>query len=101
MIGENGKLLKPGDVCKILNGFSSIFKGALTFYVGKSGVLKKTGEFCFMISEEPNLSYPKPQIKTSNEESHAPSSHKHHSGEFLKNNILQVSIQNTYLKFQH
>ncbi|OQV18101.1 putative SOSS complex subunit B1 [Hypsibius exemplaris] len=60
VIGDAGQFLKPGDVCKVLNGFCSIFKGALTFYVGKSGTFKRTGEFCFLISEEVNMSLYKP-----------------------------------------
>ncbi|XP_055336726.1 SOSS complex subunit B1-like [Paramacrobiotus metropolitanus] len=56
VIGDNGKCLRPGDICRVYNGFATVFKGALTFYVGKGGQLRKTGEFCFPICEEPNMS---------------------------------------------
>ena len=65
IIGDAGRHLKPGDICKVLNGFCSMFKGALTFYVGKSGTFRRTGEFCFLTTEELNMSVQKtPQSVT-------------------------------------
>ena len=58
VIGDAGGYLRPGDICKVLNGFCTMFKNALTFYVGKQGTFRRTGDFCLVISEEINMSTP-------------------------------------------
>lgn len=67
VIGDAGGFLRPGDICKVLNGFCTMFKNALTFYVGKQGTFRRTGDFCFVISEEINMSDPTtklPEVST-------------------------------------
>ncbi|XP_055328879.1 SOSS complex subunit B2-like [Paramacrobiotus metropolitanus] len=56
LFGEEGQHLKPGDICRLLRGYCAMFKTYLTVYVGKGGDLKRIGEFCFPICEEPNMS---------------------------------------------
>ncbi|OQV18527.1 putative SOSS complex subunit B1-A [Hypsibius exemplaris] len=56
VFGENASYLKPGDIVRVKQGYSSLFRNSLTAYVGKIGELKRVGEFCFIISEEPNMS---------------------------------------------
>lgn len=56
LFGENGQYLRPGDICRVLRGYCSLFKNSLTAYVGKGGEIKRIGEFCFPICEDPNMS---------------------------------------------
>ncbi|XP_065324291.1 SOSS complex subunit B2-like isoform X2 [Gordionus sp. m RMFG-2023] len=53
---EPGELLQGGDIVKLHKGYTSIWKGCLTLYVGKGGEILKIGEFCMIFSELPNMS---------------------------------------------
>jgi len=55
---EWGELLQPGDIIKFSKGYASVFKGAMTLYTGRSGVMERIGEFCMVFSETPNMSEP-------------------------------------------
>lgn len=55
IFGEMGGYLKPGDIIRV-RGYASLFKGSLTAYVGKTGEIRRVGEFCLPISEVPNMS---------------------------------------------
>jgi len=53
---EPGALLQPGDICRLVKGYASVFKGCLTLYTGKGGAINKMGDFCMVFSEQPNMS---------------------------------------------
>lgn len=53
---EIGKVLQPGDICKLVKGYTSLWKGCLTLYTGEKGEVTKVGEFCMVFSETPNMS---------------------------------------------
>ncbi|XP_022645979.1 SOSS complex subunit B1-like [Varroa jacobsoni] len=59
---EAGRLLEPGDICRLTKGYVSLFKNSLTLYTGKGGDLRKIGDFCLVFSETPNLSEPNPEF---------------------------------------
>ncbi|XP_064646527.1 SOSS complex subunit B2-like [Lineus longissimus] len=58
---EVGGLVQTGDICRLIKGYSSIWKGCLTLYTGKGGDIQKVGEFCMTFSEVPNMSEPNPE----------------------------------------
>jgi hypothetical protein len=58
---EAGALLQPGDICRLTKGYASFWKNCLTLYTGKGGAISKTGEFCLVFSEVPNLSEYNPE----------------------------------------
>ncbi|CAD5121971.1 DgyrCDS10427 [Dimorphilus gyrociliatus] len=62
---QYGELLQTGDICRLVRGYASYFKGALTLYHGKQGYIIKVGEFNMIFSETPNMSEvnPEEQIK--------------------------------------
>ncbi|CAG7815296.1 unnamed protein product [Allacma fusca] len=53
---EPGTLLQPGDIIRVNKAYASVFKSALTLYIGKGGELHKLGDFCLVFSETPNMS---------------------------------------------
>lgn len=55
---EVGDLLQTGDICRLIKGYSSVWKGCLTLYTGQKGAIQKIGEFCMQFSEVPNMSEP-------------------------------------------
>ncbi|RWS10271.1 SOSS complex subunit B1-like protein [Dinothrombium tinctorium] len=59
---EAGTYLQQGDICRLIKGYASIWKGCLTLYTGKGGEIKKIGEFCMLFSEVPNMSEPNPEL---------------------------------------
>ncbi|XP_018494800.1 SOSS complex subunit B1 [Galendromus occidentalis] len=59
---EPGKLLEPGDICRLTKGYVSLFKNSLTLYTGKGGDLRKIGDFCLPFVETPNFSEPNPEF---------------------------------------
>ncbi|VDK87950.1 unnamed protein product [Litomosoides sigmodontis] len=52
-VGDN---ICAGDIWRLRNGFTTIFKGSLSLSYGKMGELLKTGEFFMVYSEVPNMS---------------------------------------------
>ncbi|CAG9538812.1 unnamed protein product [Cercopithifilaria johnstoni] len=52
-VGDN---ISAGDIWRLRNGFTTIFKGSLSLSYGKMGELLKTGEFFMVYSEIPNMS---------------------------------------------
>lgn len=54
--GEIGNHILPSDICRLIKGYVSLWKGVPTLYVGKGGELVKTGEFCFIFNEAHNMS---------------------------------------------
>ncbi|VDM09263.1 unnamed protein product [Wuchereria bancrofti] len=52
-VGDN---IFAGDIWRLRNGFTTIFKGSLSLSYGKMGELLKTGEFFMVYSEVPNMS---------------------------------------------
>lgn len=64
-----GSYIQPGDICKLVKGYVALWKGVPTLYMGKGGELTKTGEFCLIFSETPNMSdttQPAPQVTANN-----------------------------------
>uniref|UniRef100_A0A0B6YV49 OB domain-containing protein n=1 Tax=Arion vulgaris TaxID=1028688 RepID=A0A0B6YV49_9EUPU len=59
---EAGNVIQPGDICKFMRGYASLWKGGLTLYTGKIGEILKIGEFCFNFTEIPNFSEPNPEL---------------------------------------
>uniref|UniRef100_A0A672PIS9 SOSS complex subunit B2 n=1 Tax=Sinocyclocheilus grahami TaxID=75366 RepID=A0A672PIS9_SINGR len=59
---EVGSLIQTGDIIRLNRGYASLFKGCLTLYIGRTGDLQKTGEFCMIFSEVPNFSEPNPEV---------------------------------------
>ncbi|XP_052817368.1 SOSS complex subunit B1-like [Mya arenaria] len=57
---EIGELVCSGDICKLVKGYTNIFKNCLTLYAGKNGGITKIGEFCLQFTETPNMSEPNP-----------------------------------------
>lgn len=53
---EAGDIIQTGDICKLIKGYATPFKGCLTLYTGKGGKIIKIGEFCLQFSELPNMS---------------------------------------------
>lgn len=58
---EKGSLVQTGDICKLIKGYASLWKGCLTLYTGKGGDIQKIGEFCMPFSESPNMSEQNPE----------------------------------------
>ncbi|XP_056607040.1 nucleic acid binding protein 1b [Triplophysa dalaica] len=59
---EVGSLIQTGDIIRLNRGYASLFKGCLTLYIGRTGDLQKTGEFCMVFSEVPNFSEPNQEV---------------------------------------
>lgn len=59
---EIGELVMTGDICRLVKGYTNIFKNCLTLYAGKNGGISKIGEFCMQFSEVPNMSEPNPDF---------------------------------------
>jgi hypothetical protein len=55
LFDDMGSLVKPGDILS-LDGYTSLYRGSLSLYVGRNGLLKKMGEITMIFSEEPNMS---------------------------------------------
>lgn len=55
---EIGTFIQPGDILRLIKGYVALWKGVPTLYLGKGGELVKTGEFCLIFSETPNMSDP-------------------------------------------
>eukprot|EP00727_Mastigamoeba_balamuthi_P012561 m51a1_g7928 putative soss complex subunit b1 (147) ;mRNA; r:43580-44131 len=53
---DAGDALQPGDIVRLHGGYTSVHKGAVTLYRGQRGVLERTGEFCMLFTEMPNVS---------------------------------------------
>lgn len=51
-----GKAIKSGDILKLSNGYTNVWKRSLTLYTGKAGHLTRTGEFLYIFAEIPYLS---------------------------------------------
>lgn len=51
-----GEFVSPGDIYRLRNGSTTVFKGQLAIAVGKSGEMLKTGEFLLAYSEVPDMS---------------------------------------------
>ncbi|XP_060564434.1 SOSS complex subunit B1-A-like isoform X2 [Ruditapes philippinarum] len=56
-----GEMILTGDICRLVKGYTNIFKNCLTLYAGKNGGINKIGEFCMQFSEMPNMSEPNPE----------------------------------------
>ncbi|MFH4977353.1 hypothetical protein AB6A40_004062 [Gnathostoma spinigerum] len=53
---EVGEFLQCGDICRLRNGYTTVYKGCLSLSCGKLGELQKTGEFFLAFSDVPNMS---------------------------------------------
>ncbi|GMT25449.1 hypothetical protein PFISCL1PPCAC_16746, partial [Pristionchus fissidentatus] len=53
---EYADCLHPGDICKLKNGHTTMFRGCMSLQCGKAGELFKMSEFCLAFSETPNMS---------------------------------------------
>lgn len=54
--GHLGSLIKPGDICRLNGGHMASWRNIPTLYVGKTGELTKSGEFCLIFNEANNMS---------------------------------------------
>ena len=68
---EPGKLLQPGDIVRMTRGYTGMFKNCLTIYTTKFGDFHKTGDFCMIFSETPNMSEPNPELAAQYEKEEA------------------------------
>ncbi|KHN85336.1 SOSS complex subunit B2 [Toxocara canis] len=50
------EVIKSGEIWRLRNGYTSVFRGALGLSCGKAGDLMKIGEFFMLFSEMPNMS---------------------------------------------
>jgi hypothetical protein len=55
LFDEVGEAIKPGDILS-LDGYTSLYRGSLSLYVGRGGRIRRTGEIIMLFSEEPNMS---------------------------------------------
>ena len=55
---DYGTLMQSGDIIRLHKGYATLFKGAMTLYMSKTGSLEKIGDFCMVFSEQPNMSDP-------------------------------------------
>ena len=53
---DSGKYLKPGDVVRLTEAYSSLFKDCLTLLCHESGKVEKIDELCLVYSQVPNMS---------------------------------------------
>jgi hypothetical protein len=51
-----GEYVTPGDIYRLRNGSTTVYKGQLALAVGKAGEMLKTGEFLLAYSELPDMS---------------------------------------------
>ncbi|EYC26721.1 hypothetical protein Y032_0010g932 [Ancylostoma ceylanicum] len=56
MNAEIQDLFEPGDIIKIKNGFTNIYRGMLNLSCGRQGEFMKSGDFMLVYSETPNMS---------------------------------------------
>ncbi|KAK6748804.1 hypothetical protein RB195_001433 [Necator americanus] len=56
MNAEVQDLFEPGDIIKIKNGFTNIYRGMLNLSCGRQGEFMKSGDFMLVYSETPNMS---------------------------------------------
>ncbi|GMR48801.1 hypothetical protein PMAYCL1PPCAC_18996, partial [Pristionchus mayeri] len=56
LASEYGECMQPGDICKLKNGHTTMFKGCLALQCGKNGDLSKINEFTMVFSETPHMS---------------------------------------------
>ncbi|VDK57524.1 unnamed protein product [Cylicostephanus goldi] len=56
MNAEIQDLFEPGDIVKIKNGFTNIYRGMLNLSCGRQGEFMKSGDFMLVYSETPNMS---------------------------------------------
>ncbi|PAA62233.1 hypothetical protein BOX15_Mlig017514g2 [Macrostomum lignano] len=68
---DHGRQVHPGDICRVLNGLTTVFKQEMTLNVGKNGELQKTGDFMMVFSEKPNLSEMTPDMLAKMQEMNA------------------------------
>lgn len=66
LFGELGAHIQPGDICKLTKAYVGTWDGALALYMGKSGELVKTGDFCMLFNENLNLSEINKIVKPTN-----------------------------------
>jgi len=53
---EPGRLVQSGDIIRMTKGYTNVWKGCVTLYVGKNGEFLKVGDFCLIFSETPFMS---------------------------------------------
>ncbi|KAI1719671.1 SOSS complex subunit B2 [Ditylenchus destructor] len=53
---EAAEFFHPGDIWRLKNGFTTAIKGCLHISVANSGELIRTGEFCMIYTEFPDMS---------------------------------------------
>ncbi|VDO99828.1 unnamed protein product [Soboliphyme baturini] len=59
---ENGSSLQPGDICRLINGYSCVHKSCLSVTCGKLGELQKISEFTMVFNDYPFISVPNPDL---------------------------------------
>ncbi len=48
--------LQAGDIFRLINGSTSLYKEALTLYANRNSRLERVGDFTMIFAEEPNMS---------------------------------------------
>ncbi|VDK44607.1 unnamed protein product [Anisakis simplex] len=56
------EVIRSGEIWRLRNGYTSVFRGALGLSCGKAGDLMKIGEFFMVFSEVPNMSEYSPEL---------------------------------------
>lgn len=59
---EIGCYLRGGDICRLVNGFTSVHHNSLCLTCGRFSQLQKIGEFCMTFSETPFMSVTNPEL---------------------------------------
>lgn len=56
--GDHCNVIKPGDILLLTRCYTVIFKGSLTVYLSKEGIVRKLDELCMLFSRTPDMSVP-------------------------------------------
>lgn len=93
--GDYGNFIQSGDIILLTRSYSTLFKNCLTLYVGKGGTLTKTGEFCMLFSEHPDLSEPNSEwIQQAKDKNGPPMQHGNSGPHGLPSNKPMGKMQN-------
>ncbi|CAF0936430.1 unnamed protein product [Rotaria sordida] len=59
-----GKLISPGDILRLQNCITQVFKNELCVKPGRNGIVTKVGEFMMDFKEEPDMSIFTPSMES-------------------------------------
>ncbi|CAF1276638.1 unnamed protein product [Rotaria magnacalcarata] len=61
---NTGKLISPGDILRLQNCITQVFKNELCVKPGRNGIVTKVGEFMMDFKEEPDMSIFSPSMES-------------------------------------